>query len=193
MRIAGLLSWAIFAAALLPAVAAAQRAPYAPTAAADVRPLAQAQRMERLFLQLTAENMRFQHEAAQLVLAKAGNLAVLEVASDMAARQRSVQPEVQRLLHARSMALPLPHGGHNKVLKQMAKLSGAKLERVFIEEVALRSGQADVANFEKMAEQAQDPALRAWIDRQLPVLRAHVARAGKALPAASARAAQRAV
>lgn len=40
--------------------------------------------------------------------------------------------------------------------------------------------------------QADDPVLKAWIDRQLPTLRFHYAKAGKALPSASLRG-QRAV
>ena len=39
---------------------------------------------------------------------------------------------------------------------------------------------------------AQDPVLRAWVERQLPTLRFHLAKAGRALPAAAARG-QRAV
>ncbi|MGV3572147.1 MAG: DUF4142 domain-containing protein [Ramlibacter sp.] len=191
MRIAGLSSWAIAAGLLWPTAAAAQGA-YAPTAAADARPLGQAQRLERRFLQVTAENLRFQGEASALVLARSSNPAVKEVATVLAARQQAVQPEVLRLLHARGMAMPLPDNEHGKVVRQLAKLSGARLDRVFIDEVVQRSCQADIANHEKLATLAEDPVLKAWIERQLPKLRDNVARAGKALPSAALRA-QRAV
>ncbi|HEY8357130.1 MAG TPA: DUF4142 domain-containing protein [Ramlibacter sp.] len=192
MRIAGLLPWAILAAALWPATAAAQRALYAPVAAADVRPLGQAQRVERRFLQVTAENLRFQAEASRLVLARSSNAAVKEMATALAARHQSAHPELLRLLHARGMAMPLPDNDHGKLLKQLAKFNGAKLDRLFVDEVVQRSFQADIANHEKVAGLAEDPVLRAWIERQLPALRENMARAGKALPNAALRA-QRAV
>jgi predicted outer membrane protein len=192
MRIPGLLSWAIAAAVLLPGMAAAQRAGYAPGAAAEARPLGQAQRLERRFLQISAENLRFQGEASKLLLARSANPAVMELANILVERQLAAQPELQHLLHARGMAMPLAASEHGKLLKQLAKLSGAKLDRLYVEEVLLRSCQADVANYEKLVLQAQDAVLKAWIERQLPDLRAQLARAGKALPSASLRA-QRAV
>ena len=97
-----------------------------------------------------------------------------------------------RLLHARGMALPMPTNEHNKVLKQLSKLNGAKFDRLYVDEVMMRSYQADISNYEKVAAQAEDPVLKGWIDRQLPTLRFHYAKAGKALPSASLRG-QRAV
>jgi putative membrane protein len=92
-----------------------------------------------------------------------------------------------RLLHARGMAMPMPSSAHGKVLKQLAKLGGAKFDRMYVDEVALRSSQEDVANYEKMSAQAEDPVLKAWVDRQLPILRYHLAKAARALPSASLR------
>ncbi|RYY88520.1 MAG: DUF4142 domain-containing protein [Comamonadaceae bacterium] len=193
MRFAGLMSWATAAAVLLPGAAAAQRALYAPVAAAEVRPLGQAQRLERHFLQISAENLRFQAEASRLVLARSANLAILELASDTVARQQAVQPEMQRLLHARGMAMPLPDAGHDKLLRQLAKAKGAKLDRLFVDDVLLRSCQADVANHERLVAVGDDAVLKAWIERQLPALRQQVDRAGKVLPAGAPLRAQRAV
>lgn len=181
-------------AAALPLPAAAQPRPnlYAAAAAAEAKPLPPAQRLERRFLQISAANLRFQAEASALALARSNNPAVKDLANTLLARQQTAQPELVRLLHARGMAQPMPGSDHGKVLKQLAKLTGAKFDRLYVDEVVLRSHQADIANYEKVAAQAEDPVLKAWIDRQLPTLRFHVAKAGKALPAASLRG-QRAV
>lgn len=192
MRIAGLLSWAIAAGLSGPAAAAAPGAFYATAAAAEARPMGQVQRLERRFLQVTAENLRFQGEASRLVLTRSSSPAVHELATALAARQQAVQPEIVRLLHARGMAMPLPDTGHRKVLRQLAKVQGVKLERIYIEEVVQRPGRADIANHEKVLATVEDPVLKAWIERQLPTLRDHMARAGKTLPGAALRA-QRAV
>lgn len=178
--------------AALPALAQPRANLYAAAAASEAKPLTQAQRLERRFLQITAANLRFRAEASRLAATRSNNPAVKDLAQALLARQQTAQPELLRLLHARGMAMPIPTNEHGKVLKELAKLNGAKFDRLYVEEVVLRSHQADIGNFEKVASQAQDPVLKAWVDRQLPTLRVHHAKAGKALPSASLRG-QRAV
>ena len=193
MRTAALLSGALAAAMLMPAAAFAQQRPsYAATAAAEAKPLSNAQRLERRFLQIAAANLRFQAEASQLVMTRSNNPAVKELAQTLMARQKTAQPELLHLLQARGMAMPIPSNEHGKVLKQMSKLTGAKFDRLYVDEVVIRSYQVDIGNYEKVAAQAEDRVLKAWIERQLPTLRFHVAKAGKALPSAALRG-QRAV
>jgi putative membrane protein len=180
-------TWALCTAWL--AVQPVQAAPsrpgaYAAAAAADAKPLPTGQRLERRFLQSTAANLRFEAAATKLALARSSNPAVTDLATTLLARQQDVQPELVRLLHAREMAMPIPTNEHGKLLKQLGKLKGAKFDRLYVDEVVTRSYQADVANFERLAVEAEDPVLRAWIERQLPTLRFHLAKAGKALPAA---------
>lgn len=166
---------------------------YAAAAAAEAKPLPPAQRLERRFLQLTASNLRFESEASRLALARSNNPAVKDLANTLLARQQTAQPELLRLLHARGMALPMPTNEHGKTLKRLVRLNGAKFDRLYVDEVVLRSCQADIANYEKVEAHAQDPVLKAWIGRQLPTLRLHFTQAGKALPGALLHAGQRAV
>jgi putative membrane protein len=175
-----------------PALAAPRPGIYAAVAAAEAKPLPPAQRMERRFLQITAANLRFETEASRLAATRSNNPAVQDLANTLLARQQSVQPDLLRLLHARAMAMPMPTNAHGKVLKQLAKLNGAKFDRLYVDEVVLPSYQADIANYEKLAAHAEDPVLKAWVERQLPTLRVHIAKAGKALPNAALRG-QRAV
>jgi putative membrane protein len=181
--------WVMGAAAALAALAAAAttaRAPaYAASAAADAKPLSPAQRLERRFLQISAANMRFQAEGARIALARSNNPAVKELANSLLARQQTTQPELLRLLHARGMAMPLATNEHAKLLKQLAKLNGAKFDRLYVDEVVIKSYQVDIANYERVALQAEDRVLKAWVERQLPLLRLHFAKAGKALPNAA--------
>jgi putative membrane protein len=158
---------------------------YAAAAAAEAKPLPPAQRLERRFLQITASNLRFQSEASRLALARSNNPAVKDLANTLLARQQAVQPELLRLLHTRGMALPMPTNAHGKTLKRLARLNGAKFDRLYVDEVVMRSSQDDIANYEKVAAHAEDPVLKAWIARQLPTLRFHFTKAGKALPSAS--------
>ena len=159
---------------------------------AETRPLNAAQRLERHFLQQVAGDLRLQAEASQLALARTNNAAVKELAKLVLARQKTAQPELLRLLQSRGMAMPLTGNESNKLLKHLSKVNGAQFDRLYVEEVVLRTYQADVASFEKLAAQAEDSVLKAWVERQLPVLRVHLDKAGKALPGAHLRG-QRAV
>ena len=179
---------ALAALLVAPAVAAPAAAAYAPQAAAEAKPSSPAQRLERRFLQITAAHLRFQSEASQLAAERSNNPSVKDLANMLASRQQQVQPELLRLLHARGMAMPILTGQQVKVLKQLGKLQGAKFDQLYVEEVVLRSNRDDIANYERLASDAEDPVLKAWVERQLPTLRMHQARAGKALPAASLRA-----
>jgi putative membrane protein len=181
---------------LLPALAAAVLATlvsagaaaapaYAPSAAAQAKPMPPVQRLERRFLQIAAANLRFEAEASRLAQDRTNNPAVKDLASTLLSRQQTVQPELLRLLHVRGMAPPMPGNRQSKVLKQLGKLSGAKFDRLYVDEVVLKSAQDDIANYEKVAAQAEDPVLKGWADRQLPALRFSFAKAGRALPSAS--------
>lgn len=168
------------------ATAGAAAAPaYAPSAAAHAKPLPPVQRLERRFLQIAAANLRFEAEASRLAQDRTNNSAVKDLAGTLLSRQQTVQPEMLRLLHLRGMAPPMPSNRQSRVLKQLRKLNGAKFDRLYIDEAVLKSAQADIANYEKVAAEAEDPVLKAWADRQLPSLRFSYAKAGKALPSAS--------
>jgi putative membrane protein len=192
MRIATLAFCAALGAAV-PAWAGPRLPAYAPGAAAEAKPLAPAQKLERRFLQVSAANMRFQAEASRLAAQRSNNPAVKDLANTLLSRQQTAQPELLRLLHARGMALPILTNEHGKVLKQLSKVNGAKFDRLYVDEVVVRSYQTDIANYEKLATQAEDPVLRGWVERQLPVLRYHVAKAQKVLPGGAILRGQRAV
>jgi putative membrane protein len=186
MRMATGMIVAAAALVALPAAAATARAAgYAASAAADARPLTPAQRLERRFLQISASNMRFQAEGARVALSRSSNPAVRELANSLLARQQTSQPELLRLLHARGMAMPLATNEHAKLLKQLARLNGAKFDRLYVDEVVIKPCQVDITNYERMALQAEDAVLKRWVERQLPPLRMQFAKAGKALPNAA--------
>jgi len=181
------LAFAILALAVAGAHAQPRAPTYAAAAAAEARPLGNTQKLERHFLQVAASNARFQSDASRMVATRSNNASVKEIAKAIMDRQKIVQPEMLHLLQARGMAMPILSNDHNKVIKQLGKASGVKFDRLFVEEVALRTYQSDIENFEKMAAQAEDPVLKAWVERQLPVLRNHLAMVNRAMPSAMLR------
>jgi len=187
MRIAPLACSLLAVLLAAPALGAPQANIYAAAAAAEAKPSSPAQRLERRFLQITAAHLRFQAEASRLAQARSNNPAVRDLANTLVARHESAQPELLRLLHVRGMAPPMMANEHARVLKQLAKLQGAGFDRLYVEAVVLSSYRADIANYEKVGIAAEDPVLKGWAERQLPVLRVHETKAGKALPAGALR------
>jgi len=182
-RRAGLLVAAAWC--LAPGVRAQQRPPPAPD-----RPEAQrardAQRLDRAFLQSAAGHMRFQAQAARVVLGRSTSLAVLDLASDLASRHDQAEPELLRLLNARGMAFPMFTNDQVKALRDLKRLQGARLDRLFLEEVATRSAQADLAMLERAVTGAEDAQLRRFAQRQAELMREQLARSARTQPAPSA-------
>lgn len=187
MRTAPLASCLLATLLAAPALGAPRANIYAAAAAVEAKPSTPAQRLERRFLQITAAHLHFQAEASRLALARSNNPAVKDLANTLVARHQGAQPELLRLLHVRGMAPPMMANEHAKVLKQLAKLQGARFDRVYVDEVVLSSYRADIANYEKVGSAGEDPVLKDWVERQLPVLRVHHSKAGKALPVGSLR------
>ena len=78
---------------------------------------------------------------------------------------------------------PMLANDQRKTLNRLGKLQGGKFDREFMAEVGLRYQQDDVQYFEKARLVAGEPALKAWIDRNLPTLRYHLATAERLAPA----------
>lgn len=163
--------------------ASAHATAYAPDAARTSGRLSREQREERAFLRSAAAVVRFEAEASKLALAKSQNPGVRGWASDMLRLQEGNQAELMHLLHGRAMALPMLENEQRKLLARLAKLSGAKFDREFMETVALRQ-RAKLQAFERAQPAVADPAVKAWIERQMAPVREQMAIAERIGPEA---------
>jgi predicted outer membrane protein len=156
---------------------------FAPAAAANAKRMSAQQREERRFLKEAAASSRFEAEASRMALGKSSDPAVRSLAATLINHHGVVNNELLHMLHGRGMAAPMLGNDQRKVLNRLAKLHGAKFDRVFLEEVALRHQQEGVELYEKASLEAKEPRLRAWINRTLPTLRYHVSTAERIAPA----------
>ena len=62
--------------------------------------------------------------------------------------------------------------------KKLAKLSGADFDREFAQH-EVKDHEKDIKKFEKETAKLKDADLKAWAEKQLPVLREHLAMAQK--------------
>ncbi|MFL6692002.1 MAG: DUF4142 domain-containing protein [Ramlibacter sp.] len=162
----------VAAAAAKPAV---RRAPavagYAADAARSSSRLPPDERAARAFLRTAAIAARVENDASRLASTRAEGDAIRGYAASLLKYHESADLELLRLLHARDMAPPMLETAQRKALNHLARLEGAKFDRAYVELVSVRRQRSDVQQFERAAAGITDPALKAWIERQLPALR----------------------
>jgi predicted outer membrane protein len=172
--------------ALSPAVA--QRAPMFAASQLDaVKRLSPEQRQERQFLREAAAHLRLQTQASKLALARSTNAPVRNIAAALLNHGNATHPEMLHLLQSRGMAMPMLGSDEVRLLKQLNKASGAKFDRIYLQEVALRSSEADAVLYERILGVTHDAQLQAWVERHLATVRYHATLAGKALPGEASR------
>jgi predicted outer membrane protein len=155
---------------------------FAPAAAASARRMSPEQRQERHFLKEAAANSRFGAEAARMAIARSRDPGVRSIATTLINHHASVGNELLHMLQMRGMAAPMLSDDHRRVLNRLAKLQGARFDREFVDEVALRYQQEDVNHFERASLAAGDAPLGEWIERTLPALRYNLATAQQLAP-----------
>ena len=141
---------------------------FAPASAATARPLSVQQRDERQFLRDAAATRRFQSDASRLALSKSSNPGVRSFAATLIEHHAESGNELLYLLQVRGMAPPMLANDKRKTLNRLGKLQGAKFDRAYMAEVAVKNQQQDVQTFERASANTRDPQLKAWIDRMLP-------------------------
>lgn len=161
---------------------APRSAMFAPAAAASAKRMPAEQREERRFLKEAAAGSRFEAEASRMALGKSGDASVRSFAAMLINHHASVNNELLHMLQGRGMAAPMLGNDQRKILNRLSRLQGAKFDRLYLEEVALKHQQDDVQFYEKASFAAADARLKAWINRQLPTLRYHLATAERIAP-----------
>lgn len=144
---------------------------YAADAARSATRLPPDERAARAFLRTAAIAARVENDASRLAATRAQGDSLREFAADLLKYHAAADPELAWLLRAREMAPPMLETPHRKALNQLARLGGARFDRAYLELVSARRQRSDVQQFEQAAAVVTDPALKAWIERQLPSLR----------------------
>jgi putative membrane protein len=170
------------ASAPVPARRSTRPAFFAPDAARTAARLPPEQRAERAFLRAAAAASRFGAMAGTLALARSNNNRVREMATELINHHNASRDEMQHLLHARDMAMPMLDDAQSRSMKLLNKLAGARFDREFMERVGLEMPQEAIRQYEKALPGMRDPVLTAWAERQLPTLRYQLAVAERAMP-----------
>jgi putative membrane protein len=132
---------------------------------------------------LSAEEQQFVKKAAagglaevklsELANDRASDLKVKNFATQMVTDHTQANGELKPI--AESNKIPVPTkltGEHEAAYKHLEKLSGAKFDAAYIR-IMVSDHDKTVSAFEQASSNLKDPALKAFVDKTLPVLRQH--------------------
>lgn len=140
-------------------------------------------RGDRKFIQDAAEGGMFEVEAGQLAAAKSSDDQVKSFANTLVEQHKAANTELTQLANSKGVELPAaPSHGERRKVEKLGKLSGSKFDNEFVK-TAIKDHEKDIKKFQKASGKVKDPDLKAWIDKTLPTLREHLAKA-EALPEA---------
>lgn len=146
-------------------------------------------RVDRKFIEDAAASTMMEMQAAQMATTRAVDPAVRRYATQVADQHTASHSELLQIAATLGLEPPtvLPRRMRNE-LDKLAKRGGAEFDREFVREVGIKEHDRDITRYLKASREVQEPQLRAWIDKTLPVLRQHLADAQK-LPQAGSDAA----
>jgi putative membrane protein len=82
--------------------------------------------------------------------------------------------ELKQLAQTKGIALPSDVNAEQKALAdKLSKLSGAAFDKEYTDAM-VKDHEEDVAEFDKASKNAQDPDLKAWAAKTLPVIQDHL-------------------
>lgn len=125
------------------------------------------------FLERAAQSSRAEIELGELAQRKGMRDEVRSFAERMVKDHRKATEEIARIAQARGLQLPAesPRGLRDDK-EELAKLVGPEFDRAYMKRM-LDEHEEAVERFEKQAQSAEDPDVRAFAQRQLLALRGH--------------------
>lgn len=129
---------------------------------------------DKQFIEKAAQGGRLEVMLGREVEKKATSADVKAFAHRMVTDHGRTNDELKVLADKKSVTVPTElDSEHAKTLMELSALSGAKLDKEYIDDM-VDDHEDDVADFREAAKKLSDPELRAWADRTLPVLESHL-------------------
>jgi putative membrane protein len=134
------------------------------------------------FLKGAAIGAMAEVQTGKLVEQNATNPDVKQFGQRMVTDHGQELTDLQTLAQSKNVDLPTePDKKHKKTYDKLAKLQGDEFDKAYSKD-ALEDHRKDVKEFQKEADKATDPDVKAFAAKQVPVLQEHLSMAEK-LPA----------
>lgn len=132
------------------------------------------------FLQAAAGSGMFEVRAAELATTRAADGDVKAFAARMREQHRAMNAELKTLAERKQVKLPAePSEPDRGTLDQLSNRNGADFDALYIEKAAVDAHTTANRLFETAARQSEDPQVRDFAVRSLPLLAEHLAMSRK--------------
>ncbi len=129
---------------------------------------------DRDFVQRAASGGMAELQAAQLAQQRGSSSQVRQFAARMITDHTQANDELQQIAQEANITLPTkPTGKDAAAGQRLGALNGTAFDQAYAQ-VELGNHQQDVALFRKEATSGQDPALKAFAQKMLPILQQHL-------------------
>jgi putative membrane protein len=115
-------------------------------------------------------------ELGKLATLKATNAKVKEFAGMMVTDHSKANEELMALAKTKNITLPAAVNDESKkTMQDINEKTGADFDKAYVSEM-VDDHKKDVSMFETASKNVKDPDLKAFVDKTLPVLKAHLAK-----------------
>jgi putative membrane protein len=140
----------------------------------SVQAMAALSKSDQEFAQKAAAGGLAEVSLAQVAQQNAQSPEVKQFAQRMITDHTQANEELQQLVQQNNLTPPAaPAGKEQAEQKRLSALKGAAFDTEYMRHEVADHGQ-DIAEFQREAQSGQDPALKAFAQKTLPVLRQHL-------------------
>lgn len=131
---------------------------------------------ERHFVEKAAKGGMSEVALGQLASQQASNPDVKSFGETLVRDHQMANSQLMQIAQQKNVKMDKDEDGKDHFYKSLSKKSGTDFDREFVDHEA-KDHKKDVKEFEKMAQDAKDPALKNFAAQTLPKLREHLATA----------------
>ncbi len=133
---------------------------------------------DRQFMIEAAQGGMGEVEFGKIARQKAASNVVKEYARRMVVEHTQANNELKALAQQKGVTLPTSIGKKNQdLLQDLSELSGAKFDREYMKEAGVKSHEEQAKLFERQIERGQDPDVKNFAAKTLPVVQKHLQQA----------------
>jgi putative membrane protein len=134
----------------------------------------QLDRKDAEFIKEAAQGGQSEVELGKLALEKSQNQQVKMLGEHLQQDHSKANQELMQIAQQEGANLPSqPTRKENREVDRFQNMSGAAFDKAFAEH-AIKDHEKDIDKYEKALQSCKDPSLKAWIEKNLPVLRQHL-------------------
>jgi putative membrane protein len=129
---------------------------------------------DRSFLEQAASSGLAEVQTAQLAQQRSNSPQVKQLASKIISDHTQANSELQQIAQDQNITLPeQPNAKDTSTYRRLVGLNGTAFDEAFAQ-AEVSDHQQDIALFRKQAQSAQDPALKSFAQKTLPILVQHL-------------------